>query len=403
MDKSILTDILDLQGFFIEKVKIIDSKVYLTLEREGYPKCPNCGRAHKGAIKDRSTQRIQDLPLSGKMVFLEYTKERFICECGYRGYEQIEWLSRYSRSSNRFNDWLYIFCKVMSIKDVATLMGISKNSLYQIDKNGIKKELASQKKFKTKDIGFDEVSVKHGHAYATVISDRSNKKILDVLEGRKKDVITGFFESNGKRWCNQIRTAAMDMWKAFKTATEENCKNALICFDHFHIAQHFSRAIDKIRISEVKRLGKKGSEFLSGSRWLLLKNPSNLRSEEKRDLNLILKSNKRLMSVYIMRDSFREIYKGKTPLSRIQRFRNWIRKAKLARIKGLSEFLEKIIRWQPYIENSLRLNVSNSYSEGLNNKIRLIQRRAYGYKDFEYLRLKIFQQFNFPQVRCIYQ
>jgi transposase len=140
----------------------------------------------------------------------------------------------------------------------------------------------------------------------------------------------------------------------------------------------------------------------NGTRWLLLKNPENLKESEKESLNKLLKINKRLFKVYILRDEFRQIFSGHNPEEKIKRLSRWIQKAKAARVKGLSEFVDKIIRWKPYIQNALIENVSNSYAEGVNTKIRVIQRKAYGYKDFDYFKLKVIQQFNFNQIKCIF-
>lgn len=402
MDTSILTELLGLQGYFVEKYEVVEKKVFLYLERESHPICPKCECEHMGAIKDRREQVIKDLPAFEKQVFLYVQKERFKCKCGFSGYEKIEWLSRYSRTTNRLNKWLYKFCKVMAIVDVAKLFGFAKETIFRIDKEGIKEELAEQKPVRTKTISMDEISKEKGKVYATIISDPNNKKVLDVLESRKKSVITGFFKDKGKSWCNKIAIVTMDAWRAFRTATEENCRKAKICYDHFHLAQQFSRAIDKIRIAESKRVSKKNSEYLKGSRWLLLKNPDNLKESEKESLNNLLKVNKRLCKVYILRSEFRQIFTGSDSKKKVKKLNNWIKKSKAARVKGLSEFIEKIERWKPYIENALTENVSNSYAEGINTKIRVIQRKAYGYKDFDYFKLKIFQQFNFPNVTPIW-
>jgi transposase len=396
-----LTELLDLQGYFVEGIKN-GKEITLYLERGGNPICPNCNKEHTGRIKDKREQIVEDVFAFGKRVYLVFTKERINCECGYRGYEKIEWLSKYSRITNRLGKWLYAFCKVMTVMDVARIFGFAKETIFRIDKEGIKKELETQPPIKTKRVSMDEISKEKGKVYATVISDPVSKKILDVLESRKKAVITQFYERKGKKWCNKILVATMDAWVAFRTATEEKCKNAKICYDHFHLAQHFSKAIDKIRISEIKRVGKKNSDYLKGTRWLLLKRPENLKETEKESLNKLLKINRRLFKVYILRSEFRQIFEGHSSLSRLIRFTLWIKKAKAAKIKGLTQFVDKIIRWKPYIENALRENTSNAYSEGVNTKIRVIQRKAYGYKDFDYLRLKIIQQFNFPQVKCLF-
>jgi len=130
-----------------------------------------------------------------------------------------------------------------------------------------------------------------------------------------------------------------------------------------------------------------------GTRWLLLKRPERLTEAEEATLQKLFAVNERLYKVYVLRDEFRQIFQGETVRSRLLRLDNWIKRAKAVCIPQLTEYVHKIEEWKPYIQNSLRANCSNGFAEGINAKIRVIQRMAYGYKDFEYFRLKVIQQF----------
>ncbi len=173
-------------------------------------------------------------------------------------------------------------------------------------------------------------------------------------------------------------------------------------FDHFHLTQHFSKAIDKLRIQEARRSGKKHKDIYRGTRWLLLRNPENINEKQQSALERLLAINGKLSAAYILREQFREIFKGFTSHSRLIRLNIWIKEAENSGIRQIREFSNLVRKWEPYIKNSLRERRSNAFSEGLNNKVRVIQRMAYGYKDFEYLRLKIFQQFNFRNTGSLY-
>ena len=134
----------------------------------------------------------------------------------------------------------------------------------------------------------------------------------------------------------------------------------------------------------------------------MLKRPENLKEGQDATLQGLFNINERLYKAYILRDEFRRIFSGATPHSRLIRLTNWIKRAKEVRIPELTEFVKQIEKWDPYIRNSLRGNHSNSFAEGINTKIRVIQRMAYGYKNFEYLRLKILQQFNFKEIKSLF-
>lgn len=116
----------------------------------------------------------------------------------------------------------------------------------------------------------------------------------------------------------------------------------------------------------------------------------------------MLKLNQNLFIAYILRGEFRQIFSGLSAHSRLIRLSYWIKKSKIANIPQINEFVENIEKWSPYIKNSLRANFSNSFAEGVNAKVRVIQRMAYGYKNFEYLRLKIIQQFNFRYIKSVF-
>lgn len=398
-----LTELLNLEDWIVKNYKIIDRKIDLEIENTQHPICPKCGQMQFKGIKDTRQQIVEDLSEFDKQTFLIFTKHRIKCTCGYKGIEKISFLNKYDRSTIRFQNRIYAFAKRMTGVDVGRLFNLDKSTVYKIDKIGIEKELKKQKNDKPTRISMDEVSRKKGHVYATIIADPENKKILDVKKGRKSSDVAEFFEEKGANWCKNIVSATMDAWRAFRKAVNDYCENAIISFDHFHLVQHFSKAIDKLRINETRKAEKKHKEVYKGTRWLLLKNPKNLKIKQKESLDNLLKLNGKLYKAYILRDEFRGIFKGQTANQRLEKLENWIEKAKSVRIPEITEFVKKIIRWKPFVENALKSNYSNSFSEGLNNKVRVIQRMAYGYKDFEYLRLKIIQQFNFRDLLSIYE
>lgn len=402
MELKILTELLGLTNCTVKDIFILEKKIIITIERLGFPICPHCGQIHFDAPKDSRQQEIEDVSAFGKRCFLRILKYRIYCSCGYKGTEFIEWLSRYSRATTRYQNLIYAFCKRMTGLDISILFGISKNLVYRLDKAGIKKELSEQKPIEPKRIGIDEISRKKGHRYATIISAPDERKILEVVKGRKAEDLAPFFKEKGKEWCEKIEIASMDAWRAFRNVVEKHCKNASICFDHFHLAQHFSKAIDKIRIQETRKSTTQNKDIYKGTRWLMLRSPENLKEKQKVALDRLLAINKKLFTAYILRERFREIFKGLSAHSRLIRLTIWKTEARSAKIGPITEFLKKIERWEPFIRNSLRYNHSNAFAEGLNNKIRVIQRMAYGYKDFDYLRLKIIQQFNFRHIRTIY-
>jgi len=397
-----LTELLGLPDYFVKEIQHDIKKIFLTVERRGFPICPRCHNKVVEAPKDSRMQIIEDLSAFGKRCFLRVWKYRIECECGYHGTELIEWLDRYQRVTVRYRKWIYAFCKRMTGIDVARIFGISKHMVYRLDKEGIEEELAEQKPVKPKRISIDEISRKKGHHYATIISAPGERKVLEVVKGRKMVDLVPFFEQKGVKWCKRIETVTMDAWLAYRKAIKKYCTNAIICFDHFHLAQYFSKAIDRLRVNESRKVDTDKKEFYKGSRWLLLKRPEKLKEDQKQKLDHLLEVNRNLYKAYILRDEFRQVFDGPSSHSRLIRLNLWIMKAKSARLSQIGGFVKLIEKWEPFIRNSLRGNYSNSFAEGINTKVRVIQRMAYGYKDFDYLRLKIIQQFNFRDIKSVF-
>ncbi len=401
MELTILSQMLDFPGYNVKEV-IIDNVFTFTLEKNNFPICPKCGQLYFDATKDKRDFTVEDLSVFGKRCYLKFYKYRITCSCGFNGTENIHWLTPYAKHTNRYAHWIYAFCKRMTCLDVSKVFNISKFTVYNIDKTGIQKELDEQPEIKPSKLSIDEVSRKKGHNYATIVTAPNDKKILGVIKGRKSEDLDSFYEQKEKEWLNNIKIVTMDAWRAFKTSTNKYCKNAQIAYDHFHIAQYFGKAIDNLRIRETANADGTDKKLYKGSKWLLLKDSNKLKKKQKNHLDELLDLNENLAKAYILRDEFRQIFKAVTILERLVLFNRWKKMASSTDIPEIQDFLKKINAWSDHIINALKDNSSNGYAEGINSKIRVIQRMAYGYKDFEYLRLKIFQQFNFRELNSIF-
>src|SRR3977135_1641328 len=195
----------------------------------------------------------------------------------------------------------------------------------------------------------------------------------------------------GKESTDKIRLAVMDMWKPFRQSTQRNAPQAAILFDKFHILRHLGEALDKIRKAEYGRVTGPQRKFIKGQKYVLLSHKENLTNEGRKGLRLLLKANKRLNTAYILRESFDQLWDYKSEAWARRFFDNWKAQLRWQRLKPYEKFAEMIERhWDGIAaycrpENKIALG----FVEGLNNKIRVLQRRAYGLRDEEYLKLKI--------------
>ena len=241
-------------------------------------------------------------------------------------------------------------------------------------------------------IGIDEISIRKGHVYRIVVSDLVRKRpIWFGGEDRSEASMAQFYAWLGRRRCSKIRLVVMDMWKPFKNVAREKAPQAAILFDKFHIIRHLGEALDKVRKAEYARVGGKDRRFIKGQKYTLLSRRENLSLEGKRSLELLLAANKRLNTAYVLKESFGQLWDYQRESWARRFFDNWRASLKWQRLKPYERFAEMIDRhWDGIAAYCKPENkVSLGFVEGLNNKIRVFQRRAYGLRDEEYLRLKV--------------
>ncbi len=200
-----------------------------------------------------------------------------------------------------------------------------------------------------------------------------------------------FYAFLGQETAEKIRLAVMDMWKPFRHSTQAHAPQAAILFDKFHVLRHLGDALDKIRKAEYARVTGNQRKFIKGQKYVLLSHRQNLSSEAKRNLKLLLKANKRLNTAYILRESFDQLWSYNSEAWARKFFDNWKAQLRWQRLEPYEKFADLIERhWDGIATYCKPENkVALGFVEGLNNKIRVIQRRAYGLRDEEYLKLKV--------------
>jgi transposase len=245
-------------------------------------------------------------------------------------------------------------------------------------------------------IGVDEVSVKRGHTYQIVVADLDQKRPIWMGgDGRTEADMDRFFDHISEERSKEICLAVMDMWRPFRKSTMRNAPKARIVFDKFHVLRHLSDALDQVRRQEYKRVNDKERKFIKGQRYNLLSHKANLDMEGRRALRLLLKANKRLNTAYVLKESFAQLWDYNNPTWALKFFENWKAQLKWQRLKPFEQFAAIIDRhWDGIVSYCHPENkVSLGFMEGLNNKIRVIQRRAYGIKNKKYLQLKVLSSF----------
>jgi transposase len=306
--------------------------------------------------------------------------------------ERLDFLSDSPFYTKRFAYYVGRRCRSATISDVAKELHLDWDSVKALDKQYMRAQLARAGTPGPRRIGIDEISIRKRHTYRIVVSDLDRQRpIWFGGEDRSETSMNQFYAWLGEKKAKRIRLALMDMWKPFRNATQENAPQAVILFDKFHVMRHLGEALDKVRKSEYGRLSGKGRRFIKGQKYTLLSNRENLTLEGRQALKTLLAANKRLNTAYLLKESFGQLWNYRSEAWARRFFEHWRTSLKWQRLRPYEKFAEMIDRhWDGIAAYCKPENkVSLGFVEGLNNKIRVIQRRSYGLRDEEYLRLKI--------------
>lgn len=370
--------------------------IELTPDRRAPRRCGGCGRP-VGAIHDTSERWVRDLPILGADTWLLVHRVRVLCPtCGPK-VEATDWLERYARVTRRLAESVARLCRVLPVAHVADYYGLNWKTVKAIDKAYLERTLGPVQMAGVTQLAMDEFAIHKGHRYATVVIEPHSRRVLWVGRGRKREDVSVFFDLLGEAGCASIQAVAMDMNAAYEQEVRARCPNAQVVFDLFHVVAKFGReVIDRVRVDEANRLrqDKPARQVVKGSRWLLLRDRSNLTSRADRvKLDELLAANRRLMTVYVLMADLKHLWSYTYPGAALRFWKAWYSRAIRSRIDPLKRFARNLKRYLPGILAHCRYPLNTSVLEGINNKIKVLKRMAYGFRDDTYFFLKIRQAF----------
>ena len=351
--------------------------------------CPACKRRCRH-IHNKRSRRIRDLDVVESKVYVEFVSYEIDCVCGYLGFEALGFCDAYSRYTRRFEEKIVILCIKMCIKDVAKEMRISWGAVKHIDKKNLRKYLIPLDAAAPVKLGVDEIAYEKGHKYLTIVRDADLGKVIWVGEGRKKETLDAFFRELGAAKSMQIKHAVMDMWDPYIASIRANT-NASIIFDKFHIAKKINEAVDAVRKQEFAKADAQERKDMKHKRFLILARQKRLDDTKRETLRDLLDINTNLQTAYLLKEQMLDIFDETTKETAIKRLQKWFRNINNAAITPLQAAAKTIKNYLYGIINYFDCKITNAQSEGFNNKINIIKRRAYGFRDLEYFKLKILQ------------
>lgn len=241
----------------------------------------------------------------------------------------------------------------------------------------------------------DEVAPLKGHGhYYLIISAPELGVVLDVLKDRKKDTLLAWFDQRGPDWCAAVQVCCADMWDAYHDAAQAKLPNARQVVDRFHVMKNLNDALTKARRSIQKHADPATQEALKGCRWLLVKRRANLTPDEVVQLETALQASADLKLCYDLKEAFRQWFDtAATRQAAAEQLTEWLAQVQASGVRALQAFTRTLANWRERILNYFDGRHSNGFAEGVNLKIKLINRRGFGYRNFANFRLHVLVAF----------
>lgn len=244
-------------------------------------------------------------------------------------------------------------------------------------------------------ICLDEITLHKGHGkYILVISAPELGIVLDVLEDRSKEKLLAWFEECGEEWREGVEVACSDMWDAYQEAVAEKLPNARRVVDRFHVMKNLNDALTKARRVIQSEADEARKALLKGCRWLLVKNRENLTSEEQEKLKEMFAVSPELCACYTLKEDFRALFNQSLQKSDAEKLlQDWVTKVEASSFKALKKFVGTLRNWWQPILNYFVGRFNNGFAEGVNLKIKMLNRRGFGYRNFKSFRLHVLVAF----------
>jgi transposase len=354
-------------------------------------RCSNCG-CWNVVLHGQQHRRLRTVPLGGKPVWVEVNIPRVECRnCGLIRQVRLSFAdARYSYTRS-FERYVLELSKAMTIQDVARHLNVGWDTVKDIQKRNLQRRFKKVKLRDLRQIAIDEISIGKGHRYVTIVLNLETGAVVFIGDGKGADSLDPFWKKL-KASKARIQAVATDMSAAYIQAVQQNLPKAVHVFDHFHVIKLFNDKLSEFRRQLYhEAVGPLAKKVLKGTRWLLLKNPENLDPEhrERERLAEALRLNQPLATVYYMKEDLRQIWEQPDKATARRVFDDWVRRAEASGIEMLRKFAYTLALGKSAILAYYDYRISTGPLEGTNNKIRTMQRQAYGFRDYEFFKLKI--------------
>jgi transposase len=391
MNDSLLYQAYGIRNYSYASTAYKDNAIYLHVKTKitNKVKCPRCGSYH--VIRYGVVRRtLHNLPFGSKPCFLSLQVQRFCCkDCASAWQADIPFAHGGVSYTYRFKCLVLDLLRLgMTIKDVARHLRVGWNMVKDIHKKYLKQKYSCPNIKRVQRIGIDEFAIHKGHAYKTIVVDFDTGRIIHVGEGKGKDALDGFWK-RVRKYNVRIKVVTSDLSGAFISSVMENAPEAVHVYDKFHVVKLMNDAVDSVRrkvYAQETDLVKRN--IIKGSRWLLLSKGKDIFDKKSKSrLDNILKTNEPLFHAYYLKEDLDLLWKQKNKEEAEKQLRYWCERARETKLQPLIKVANSLMARRTGLLAWYDVPITNAMLEGINNKIKVMKRRAYGYRDDEYFRL----------------
>ena len=347
------------------------------------PRCSGCGRICPGYDHSHEPVRWVHLGIGALRLILEYAPRRVACpSCGVR-VELVPWARPGSRFTRPFEEMTAYLAQVTNKTEVARMMGISWRTVGNIVERVVAEKLDPKRLDGLRRIGVDEFSYRKRHNYITTVVDHDTHRIVWAAKGKSAETLNAFFDELGEERAKEIEIVTIDMSAAFIKSIGDKVSGAKIVYDLFNVLKLASEAVDEVRRAKVRQLNEldapEEAAATKKSRYALLKNPWDLSSKEWDKLAAIQKHNAPLYRAYLLKETLAAVFEEESRDDAERELNRWLAWASRSKLKPFVKAAKTVRKYKDGILAYVETKLTNGLVEGLNNKLRMIARRAFGF------------------------
>ncbi len=391
MSTSILYHGFGIHGYRYTRTRYRDGAIIFTIEKDPLSlRCPCC-KSGQVIRRGFQTRWFHTLPIGRKQIYIKLDIPRVFCRlCSVVRQIIIGFADARFTYTKSFERYVVELSRHMTIQDVAHHLDVGWDMIKEIQRRYLTKRYSRPILKNLELIAIDEISIGKGHNYLTVVLDLISGAVVFVGNGKGTEALVPFWKRL-KSSRAEIKAVAMDMSPAYISAVSENLPKATIVFDHFHLIKLFNEKLSDLRRDLHREATDDGKKVLKGLRWLLLKNPDNLKQEhnEKQRLEEALLLNNSLAVAYYLKEDLRQLWFQKNKEIATAHLDDWVARAKISGVRMLLTFSETLEKHRDGVLAYFEFPISTGPLEGTNNKIKTLQKQAYGFRDMDFFKLKI--------------